>query len=78
MKSPLRKPRTDHSFKSFINEPEAVGKVLRERLSGNFPGVVPDTPLKPIWRCDAINCTRWSDPNSGAAGGDCAGWCAIG
>ena len=77
MKIPLKAERTDFSFKSFIDEPQAVGKILRERLSGNWPGIEPDPPPLALQPCSSKDCNYIWDPNTKSSSGKCSGWCAI-
>lgn len=73
-KNPLKKPRTDFSFKSGVFDSAAIGKVLRDRLGGNWPGIVPDPPLLPVSICS--RCKREYDPNTGESKGQCNGACS--
>lgn len=62
------------AFKSGLD-----AKTIREgyeRLGGNPFGIKPDAPLKPVWICDAHNCTRSHDPNTQETRGTCSGYCS--
>lgn len=79
MKIPLKPKRTDFSFKSFIDEPQAVGKILRERLGGNWPGITPGDPPAALRVCSAHkDCTYSYDFVNQKSHGQCKGVCGTG
>lgn len=49
----------------------AIGKVLREQLGGNFPGIKPDE--KPLVSCEL--CPASYNPNTKLWGAGCSGKC---
>ena len=73
---PLIGKRKDTPAPTGTTDYASIGKILRERLGGNFPGIEPNPPLKPRVFCHLGTCEYVYDPNTGEAKGQCAGYCS--
>lgn len=63
------------AFKSFLDDPKAVGDTYRDQRGGPWFHVTSDAPRKARWFCDAGGCSQWYDPNTNERGGQCPGYC---
>ena len=69
MKIPLKKKRTDFSFKSGVFD----FKYIREHAGENPFGIKPD--LKPLVPCTILDCKAAFDPNKGLWLAGCKSYC---